>query len=400
MLEGKCVVIGITGGIAAYKSAELAHRLKKRGADVRVIMTKNACRFIAPLTLETLTGNPVAVDTFERPKTWEVEHIALAKRADIFVIAPATANIIAKLACGLADDMLSTTALATKAPMLVCPAMNTGMLDNPATVANIALLKSRGIAVMESGEGILACGDSGRGRMPEPSEIERRVIASLTRVRDMEGMKVLVTAGPTCESLDPVRFITNRSSGRMGFAVAQMAAERGADVTLVHGKVSIPVPPMVTAVPVVSTGDLYREVLSRCESADIVIQAAAPADYRAAEIAPQKIKKQDGGKLVLELVENPDIAKAVGQRKREGQILVGFAAETQNVYDNARKKLASKSLDLIVANDVTKKGAGFDVETNIAAFITKDGIEELPLQLKTELADKLLSKAVELKSRA
>ena len=391
-LAGKCVVLGVTGGIAAYKACELTSRLRKAGAQVYVIMTKNACQFVAPLTFETLSNHPVATDTFARPETWEVEHVALAKRADVFVIAPATANILAKMACGLADDMLSTTVLATRAPVLVAPAMNTGMWDNPATQENVKRLRQRGIHFIGPEGGFLACGDTGAGRMSEPKDIFDAIEKLLAMQQDLAGLSVLVTAGPTQERLDPVRFITNRSSGKMGYAIAAAAAARGASVTLVTGPTSLPIPQGVNAVRILSTQELYDQMLALCPKMDVVIQAAAPADFTPETVADQKIKKQGNEPLVIRLTQTPDVAAAVGKTKKEGQTLVGFAAETNDVLQNAQKKLAKKNLDLIVANDVTAPGAGFDVDTNIVTFVTQDGLEKLPKMKKAEVADALLDR--------
>lgn len=391
-LAGKCVVLGVTGGIAAYKACELTSRLRKAGAQVYVIMTKNACQFVAPLTFETLSNHPVATDTFARPETWEVEHVALAKRADVFVIAPATANILAKMACGLADDMLSTTVLATRAPVLVAPAMNTGMWDNPATQENVERLQQRGVHFIGPEGGFLACGDTGAGRMSEPKDIFDAIEKLLAMQQDLAGLSVLVTAGPTQERLDPVRFITNRSSGKMGYAIAAAAAARGASVTLVTGPTSLPIPQGVNAVRILSTQELYDQMLALCPKMDVVIQAAAPADFTPETVADQKIKKQGNEPLVIRLTQTPDVAAAVGKTKKEGQTLVGFAAETNDVLQNAQKKLAKKNLDLIVANDVTAPGAGFDVDTNIVTFVTQDGLEKLPKMKKTEVADALLDR--------
>lgn len=391
-LAGKCVVLGVTGGIAAYKACELTSRLRKAGAQVYVIMTKNACQFVAPLTFETLSNHPVATDTFARPETWEVEHVALAKRADVFVIAPATANILAKMACGLADDMLSTTVLATRAPVLIAPAMNTGMWDNPATQENVERLQQRGVHFIGPEGGFLACGDTGAGRMSAPKDIFDAIEKLLAMQQDLAGLSVLVTAGPTQERLDPVRFITNRSSGKMGYAIAAAAAARGASVTLVTGPTSLPIPQGVNAVRILSTQELYDQMLALCPKMDVVIQAAAPADFTPETVADQKIKKQGNEPLVIRLTQTPDVAAAVGKTKKEGQTLVGFAAETNDVLQNAQKKLAKKNLDLIVANDVTAPGAGFDVDTNIVTFVTQDGLEKLPKMKKTEVADTLLDR--------
>ncbi|MCQ2454033.1 MAG: bifunctional phosphopantothenoylcysteine decarboxylase/phosphopantothenate--cysteine ligase CoaBC [Clostridia bacterium] len=394
---GKNIVLGVTGGIAAYKSCELVSRLRKAGCSVHVIMTASACKLVAPQTFETLSGNPCVTDTFDRPEKWDVMHISLAQLADVFVVAPATANIMAKMAAGIADDMLSTTLLATKAPVLIAPAMNTGMWEAPATQQNLKTLLSRGVHTVGPEGGHLACGDSGMGRMSEPADICAAVLGLLEQKQDYQGMRVLVTAGPTREPIDPVRFITNRSSGKMGYAVAAAAAARGAEVTLVTGPVAIPVPAGVKAVPVQTTEDLLEAMLQLCPQQDVIIQSAAPADYRAAEVAPQKLKKQGDAALELHLVPTPDVAKAVGENKQPGQTLVGFAAETENLMENAVKKLQSKHLDLIVANDVSKAGAGFDVETNIASLCTADGIDDLPIMKKTELADRILDKVLELR---
>ncbi len=391
-LKGKCVVLGVTGGIAAYKACELTSRLRKAGAQVYVVMTKNACQFVAPLTFETLSNHPVAVDTFARPETWEVEHVALAKRADVFVIAPATANVLAKMSCGIADDMLSTTVLATRAPILVAPAMNTGMWENAATQENVRILRERGVHFIGPDGGFLACGDTGAGRMSEPSAIFEAAEKLLSATNDLAGLRVLVTAGPTQEPLDPVRFITNRSSGKMGYAIAQAAAERGACVTLVTGPVNLPVPSGTEAVRIQSTQELYAQMIQRCADQDIVIQAAAPADFTPEMVADTKIKKQGDEPLVIRLTQTPDVAAAVGKLKKPGQMLVGFAAETNDVLANAQKKLEKKNLDLIVANDVTAPGAGFDVDTNLVTLITKDGLETLPLMQKSQVAHALLDK--------
>ncbi|MBR5302840.1 MAG: bifunctional phosphopantothenoylcysteine decarboxylase/phosphopantothenate--cysteine ligase CoaBC [Clostridia bacterium] len=388
--KNTCIVLGVTGGIAAYKACELLRLLQKRGMDVYVVMTKHACQFVAPLTFETLSGHPVAVDTFERPATWEVEHIALAKRADLFLIAPATANIIGKMANGIADDMLSTTVMATRAPVMIAPAMNTGMWENPATQQNIKTLVSRGVHVVTPATGHLACGDSGAGKLEDVNVIAERAIALLEKKRDMQGLRVMVTAGPTREALDPVRYISNRSSGKMGYAIARAAMERGADVTLLTGPVAIQPPQGVKVVPFTTTQDLLNRALENVEVQDIIIQSAAPADYRAKGIAPQKMKKQGGADMVIELVENPDVAATLGKNKREDQTFVGFAAETNDVLAHAQGKLVKKNLDMIVANDVTAPGAGFDVNTNIVTLITKAGMNALPLLTKDEVADHIL----------
>ena len=396
MLTGKHVVLGVTGGIAAYKACEVVSRLRKLHAGVDVIMTENATKLVAPLTFETLSNRPVAVDTFSRIESWDVKHISLAQKADVFVVAPATANLMAKLAHGIADDMLSTTLLATKAPILLAPAMNTGMWTAQATQDNLKTLQARGVHTVGPASGMLACGDTGAGRMSEPEEIVEAICKLLTAKQDLAGKKVLVTAGPTVERIDPVRYLTNDSSGKMGYAIAQAALDRGAEVTVVTGPVHIPAPVGARMLPVQSTMDLYHTMLENAPLQDIVIQAAAPADYRVENPADQKIKKQDGESLVLTLVENPDVAKAVGQQKKPGQVLVGFAAETQQVTENAIKKLHKKNLDMIVANDVTAEGAGFGVDTNIVTLITEAGLKPLPKMTKRQVGDCILDEALRL----
>ena len=396
-LTGREIVLGVTGGIAAYKSAEVVSRLRHLGANVHVIMTKNATEFVSPLTFQTLSANQVVTDTFQAPEYWNVEHVALAKLAEIFVIAPATANIMAKMACGIADDMLSTTVLATKAPVLLAPAMNTGMWTAAATQANLKTLQERGIQFVGPDSGILACGDEGAGRMSEPETIVTAICDRLNARSDLAGKKVLVTAGATRERLDPVRYMTNDSSGKMGFAIAEAARARGAEVTAVYGNVTAQVPAGIRRIQIESAQELYDVMMREAPEQDIIIQAAAVCDYRFEKTATSKIKKAEGEALTLTLTENPDVAKAVGAIKKKGQTLVGFAAETDNVKKNAVDKLKKKNLDMIVANDVTKPGAGFNVDTNIAALITKDGVEEEPLMTKRELADKILDKIVELR---
>ena len=396
-MKKPCVVLGVTGGIAVYKACELLRLLQKRGIDVFVVMTQNACRFVAPLTFETLSGHPVAVDTFDRPQTWEVEHIALAKRADLFLIAPATANIMGKMACGIADDMLSTTVMATRAPVLVAPAMNTGMWENAAVQQNVKTLRARGVEIVAPVSGHLACGDSGAGKLEDVAVIAERACEMLFAKKDMEGLRVMVTAGPSREALDPVRYISNRSSGKMGYAIAQAAQKRGAEVTLLSGPVAIEAPQGVKLVPFTTTQELLDRASELAQEQDLLIQAAAPADYRAKEIAPQKIKKQGGEPMTFTLVENPDVAATLGKAKRSGQVFVGFAAETNDVLAHARDKLARKNLDMIVANDVTRPGAGFDVDTNIVTLITKDGQEALPMMSKAEVAQRILDRALALR---
>ena len=397
-LTGREIVLGVTGGIAAYKSAELVSRLRHLGARVHVIMTRNATEFVSPLTFQTLSANQVVTDTFQAPEYWNVEHVALAKLAEIFVIAPATANIMAKMAAGIADDMLSTTVLATKAPVLLAPAMNTGMWTAPATQANLKLLKERGVHTIGPDSGMLACGDEGAGRMSEPEAIVEAICVILNPRKDLAGLKVLVTAGATRERLDPVRFMTNDSSGRMGFAVAEAARDRGAEVTVVYGSVTATVPEGVKRIRIESAQDLYKVMMKEAPGQDIIIQAAAVCDYRFEKQQSRKMKKADGEPLTLTLTENPDVAKAVGEIKKPGQTLVGFAAETDHVQKNAVSKLKKKNLDMIVANDVTAPGAGFNVDTNIATLITKDGTEEQPLQTKRQLADVILDRIITIRA--
>ena len=396
-LAGREIVLGVTGGIAAYKSAEIVSRLRHLGARVHVIMTRNATKFVSPLTFQTLSANPVVTDTFDAPEYWNVEHVALAKLAEVFVIAPATANILAKMACGIADDMLSTTVLATKAPIIAAPAMNTGMWTAAATQANISLLRERGVQFIGPDSGILACGDEGAGRMSEPEDIVAEIDRILNAPRDLSGLKVLITAGATRERLDPVRFLTNDSSGKMGFALAEAARDRGAEVTVVCGSVSVPVPYNTDIIRIESAENLLETMSEQAPLQDIIIQAAAVADYRPLYKADQKIKKKKGQEMILTLVENPDVAREVGKMKKPGQTLVGFAAETNRVQENAKEKLDKKNLDLIVANDVTVAGAGFNTDTNIATLISKKGIAEYPLMSKRKLADIILDTVLEIR---
>ncbi len=398
-LTGRKIVLGVTGGIAAYKSAEVVSRLRHSGAEVHVIMTANAAKFIAPLTFQTLSANPVVTDTFAAPEYWNVEHVALAKLADVFAVVPATANILAKMACGIADDMLSTTLLATKAPVLVAPAMNTGMWTADATKRNMEILRARGVHVVGPGCGMLACGDEGDGRMSEPAEIVSRIEEILLKKQDLQGLKVLVTAGATRERLDPVRFLTNDSSGKMGFALAEAARERGADVTLVKGNTTAKVPENIRIEEIESANEMLQAMQKAAPEQDVIIQAAAVADYRAANPAKTKIKKKAGEPLVITLEENPDIAKAIGAMKQPEQTLVGFAAETNDVIRHAKQKLASKNLDMIVANDVTKPGAGFNTDTNIVTLITKEKEEDLPMMSKREVADAILDRILEIRRK-
>lgn len=393
MLEGKCVVLGVTGGIAAYKACEIVSRLKKLHANVRVVLTEHACRFVQPLTFETLSGNQVAVSAFEH--SFEIEHISLARAADLLLIAPATANIIGKMAHGIADDLLSTTAMAVVCPILIAPAMNCAMYRSAALQENLETLKGRGVLTVGPESGHLACGDEDIGRMSEPETIVARVCELLRGQDDLAGKHVLVTAGPTREMVDPVRFLSNRSSGKMGYAIAEAAARRGARVTLVSGPVALERPRGVETVPVTSTLDLYREVTERAKSADLVIQAAAPADFRPLEAARHKIKKTGEG-MTLQLTPNPDVAAQLGRDKHEGQVLVAFAAETDDLIANARKKLDKKNADMVVANDVTQPGAGFAGDTNRVTLVTRSDARELPLMSKRDVADAILDRALEL----
>ena len=393
MLEGKCVVLGVTGGIAAYKACEIVSRLKKLHANVRVVLTEHACRFVQPLTFETLSGNQVAVSAFEH--SFEIEHISLARAADLLLIAPATANIIGKMAHGIADDLLSTTAMAVVCPILIAPAMNCAMYRSAALQENLETLKGRGVLTVGPESGHLACGDVDIGRMSEPVTIVARVCELLRGQDDLAGKHVLVTAGPTREMVDPVRFLSNRSSGKMGYAIAEAAARRGARVTLVSGPVALERPRGVETVPVTSTLDLYREVTERAKSADLVIQAAAPADFRPLEAARHKIKKTGEG-MTLQLTPNPDVAAQLGRDKHEGQVLVAFAAETDDLIANARKKLDKKNADMVVANDVTQPGAGFAGDTNRVTLVTRSDARELPLMSKRDVADAILDRALEL----
>lgn len=391
MLDGKHVVLGVTGGIAAYKAAELVSRLRKAGAQVRVVMSENALKFIPALTLETLSGNRAYVDQFSRE--FEIEHVALAKWADLFVVAPATANFIGKVASGIADDLITTTAMAVTCPILLAPAMNNNMWKNAATRANMETITARGILSVGPERGKLACGDEDIGRMSEPADILERIRGILERDLDLAGRHVLVTAGPTVERIDPVRYITNRSTGKMGYAIARAARERGAYVTLVSGPVNIAPPEGVELVKVESSAQLCEKVLESGAMADVVIQAAAPADFTPARVAEKKIKKQAGEGMTLELKPTTDIAAELGRRKRDGQVLVAFAAETNDVLENARKKLARKNADIVVANDVTRPGAGFGTDTNAITIITAETAEEMPMMTKLQAADAILDAA-------
>ena len=394
MLKGKTIVLGVTGGIAAYKAASLASLLVKQHADVQVLMTENATQFITPITFEQLTGNKALVDTFDRNYQSSVEHIAVADRADFVLIAPATANVIAKLAHGLADDMLTTTVLACDCPKAIAPAMNTKMYENPVTQDNLALLRRYGWEVVEPASGRLACGAVGKGKLPEPEALLETVLHTAAHDKDLDGLRVLVTAGPTQEPLDPVRYLTNHSSGRMGYAIAKAASRRGAEVTLVSGKVDLPRPGYVDVVDITTAEDMYQAVTSRAADMDIIIKAAAVADYRPATVAENKMKKSDA-ELSIPLERTHDILGALGQNKRPGQFLCGFSMETVNMLENSRAKLKKKNLDMIAANNLRVAGAGFAVDTNVLTLITPDSETELPLMSKDAAADALLDAILE-----
>lgn len=389
MLQGKTVVLGVTGGIAAYKMPNLASALVKLGCNVQVLMTQNATQFITAVTFETLTGNKALVDTFDRNFSFQVEHIAVADQADLVMIAPATANVIAKLAHGLADDMLTTTVLACNCPKIVVPAMNTKMYENPVTQDNLNILRRYGWEVVEPASGYLACGAVGKGKLPEPEALLQVILHYLAHEKDMVGKKVLVTAGPTQEALDPVRCLTNHSSGKMGYAIAQAAARRGAQVTLVSGPVALKRLPYVETVDVVSAQEMFEAVTARAAEQDIIIKAAAVADYRPTVVAEDKMKKSDDA-LSIPLERTQDILGWLGQHRQPGQFLCGFSMETQNMVENSRKKLEKKRVDMIAANNLKMEGAGFGVDTNLLTLITKDGLDELPMVTKEAAADLLL----------
>ena len=397
-LKGKTAVLAVTGSIAAYKIVNLARMLKKLGCNVQVLMTRNATEFITPLTFEELTGSKCLVDTFDRNFQYNVEHVALAKLADVVLVAPASANVIGKIANGIADDMLTTTVLASRAPKIIAPAMNTAMYENPVTQDNIELLKHYGMEVITPSTGHLACGDNGAGKMPEPETLFQYICKSVGYKKDMTGMKVLVTAGPTQEAIDPVRYITNHSSGKMGYSIAKACMLRGADVTLVTGRTSLDAPLFVNTIPIVSAKDMYREVTSRSQDMDIIIKAAAVADYRPCNVSDEKIKKKDDDTMSIPLERTDDILKYLGEHKKAGQFLCGFSMETQNMLTNSKKKLEKKNLDMIVANNLKEQGAGFETDTNIVTMITPDQIFELELMSKEEVAFHLLDKILELKN--
>ncbi len=388
-LEGKTVVLGVTGSIAAYKIAGLASMLKKMHADVEVIMTKNATEFITPVTFESLTGKKCLVDTFDRNFEYSVEHVSLAKRADVFLIAPASANVIGKICHGIADDMLTTTFLACGCHKIIAPAMNTHMYENPILQDNLKRCEAYGMEVIKPAVGYLACGDTGAGKMPEPEVLLDYLVKAVGYKKDLVGKKVLVTAGPTREAIDPVRFITNHSTGKMGYAIAKMASLRGAEVTLVSGPVSIDAPRFARLVPVESAKQMYEAVTAVSGEQDIIIKAAAVADYRPKQVADEKMKKKDG-ELSVELERTDDILGFLGAHKRAGQFLCGFSMETQNMLENSREKLERKNLDMIVANNLKVDGAGFGTDTNVVTIITKDGELELEKMSKDEVAGRLL----------
>ena len=394
-LSGKSVVLCVTGGIAAYKAADIISRLRKKGANVFVIMTKSATEFITPLTLEVLSGNRVVTDMFSRDFTWEVEHISLAKRADVFVIAPATANVIGKAAHGIADDMVTTTLMATKAPMVIAPAMNTGMYENPVVQENITILENRGVRFVQPAQSSAACGDSGKGKLAEPETIVNEICAAAMK-QDLKGKTILVTAGPTREAIDPVRFISNHSTGKMGYAIAQNASMRGAKVILVSGPVALETPYGVERVNVSSARDMHDAVISRLDKVDWVIKSAAVGDYRPETTADEKIKKKDDD-MSISLVRNPDILAEIGSKKQNHQLVCGFSMETQDLLNNSRAKLQKKNCDMLVANNLKTEGAGFAHDTNVATLLYRDGTHEpLSLMQKDDLASIVLDRLLKL----
>lgn len=396
-LKGKCVLLGISGGIAAYKMANVASMLCKLGADVEVIMTKSATQFITPLTFETLTGHKCMVDTFDRNFKFDVAHISLAKKADVILVAPATANVIAKMAHGIADDMLTTVILAAKCPKLVSPAMNTGMLENPITQDNLRTLERYGFRVIPSESGVLACKDVGSGRLPAESTLVEHILHVTAKKKDLTGVRITVTAGPTQEALDPVRYLTNHSTGKMGYAIARAAVMRGAEVALVHGQTALSPVMFAEDVPIVSAQEMYTAVTERFGATDVLIMAAAVADYRPESVADNKIKKKDGSDMSISLARTSDILGTVGPKKTH-QFLCGFSMETQDMIQNSTAKLKKKNLDMIVANNLKVAGAGFGVDTNVVTFITADGATELPLMSKEDVADAILDEIMKRRS--
>ena len=396
MLKGKTVLLGVSGGIAAYKIANLASMLVKKGAEVHVIMTENACNFITPTTFETLTGNKCVVDTFDRNFQFNVEHVALAKKADVFMVAPATANVMAKLSHGIADDMLTTTFLASRCPKMVAPAMNTAMYENPITQDNMKTLEKYGIEVIQPATGYLACGDTGAGKMPEPEELYAYIERTVAREKDMLGRKVLITAGATRESMDPVRFITNHSSGKMGFSLAKECMLRGAEVTVVKANTTAKAPGFVDIVPVSSAADMFDAVTKLAEEQDIIIKAAAVSDYTPVNVSDQKVKKKDGD-LSIPLKRTQDILKYLGEHKKEGQILCGFSMETENMIENSRAKLEKKNADLIVANNLKEAGAGFGCDTNVVTLISREETRQLEIMSKDDVARAIVDYILKMK---
>lgn len=395
MLKGKCVVLAVTGSIAAYKIASLASMLKKLHADVQVLMTKNAENFINPITFETLTGNKCLVDTFDRNFQYNVEHVALAKKADVVLIAPASANCIGKLAHGIADDMLTTTIMACKCKKILAPAMNTNMFENPIVQDNLKVLEHYGYEIVESAYGYLACGDTGQGKMPEPELLLQHILRECAYEKDLKGKKILVTAGPTQEPIDPVRYITNHSTGKMGYAIAKVCMQRGAEVTLVSGPVNIPAPPFVLVVPVITAEDMFCEVTKRASEQDIIIKAAAVADYCPKYVSAEKVKKKDG-ELSLEMKHSQDILAYLGEHKKQEQFLCGFSMETENMLENSRKKLEKKNLDMIVANNLKVEGAGFAGNTNVVTMITENEEISLGKMSKEETAFEILNQILKM----
>lgn len=389
LLKDKHIILGVSGSIAAYKIASLASMLAKQRADVTVIMTQNATNFINPITFESLTGNKCLVDTFDRNFQHSVEHVALAKKTDVILVAPASANVIAKAAYGIADDMLTTTLLACQCPKIFAPAMNTRMYQNPVVQDNLKILGKYGMEVITPASGYLACGDTGEGKMPEPEALYEAIVKALTP-KDLAGKRVLVTAGPTQEKLDPVRYISNHSTGKMGYAIARAAMLRGADVTLVSGKTAIQPTAGVKVVPVISAADMAQAVKSAADRQDIIIKAAAVADYRPAQTADEKMKKKDG-ELTIALERTEDILAYLGAHRREGQFICGFSMETEHMLENSRAKLEKKNIDMIVANNLRQEGAGFGTDTNVVTLLTKEETLELPILSKEEVADRLLT---------
>lgn len=394
MLKGKTIVLGVTGSIAAYKIANLASMLVKLHADVQVLMTKNATNFIHPTTFETLTSHKCLIDTFDRNFQYSVEHVALAKQADVVLIAPASANVIGKLANGIADDMLTTTVMACRCKKIISPAMNTAMYENPIVQDNLKKLKHYGMEIIEPAVGLLACHDVGAGKLPSEDILLQYILKEAAYEKTMADKRVLVTAGPTVEAIDPVRYITNHSTGKMGYAIAREAMLRGAKVTLVTGPVAIDPPMFVDVVPVTSAADMFEAVTGRAQEQDIIIKAAAVADYTPVTTATEKIKKKDGDNAIA-LTRTKDILGWLGEHRREGQFLCGFSMETQNMLENSRQKLTKKNVDMIVANNLKVQGAGFGGDTNVVTLITADGATELPLQSKEEVAGKLLEEIME-----